>query len=301
MGAFVRAVAIGIVAVSALLGPRIAAAQPAPVYSWTGFYLGGNVGYGFSGAPTNATGGGSLVDRLGFTNTFTFTDVDTTRLAGVVGGGQFGFNYQFASRWVTGLEADLQGSGLQISNTFADPILTQQCVLGLIQPGKPLQCGKSFPVNGTAMTAYQSKIAWFDTVRVRLGYLVTDQVLIYGTGGLAYGRVELSAASTATATTPTSFGPTDTLAAIGAASGTSKTNTGFVVGGGVEARFWPSLPANWSWKLEYLYVDLGSLDATTSFAGAFQLSGIPLSGTVALHTHLTDNIVRVGINYSFAN
>ena len=65
------------------------------------------------------------------------------------------------------------------------------------------------------------------------------------------------------------------------------------------------LPANWTWKLEYLYLDLGSLDAVTSFAGNIAFQGVtisgtaPITGTITTHTHFRDNIVRVGLNYKF--
>jgi outer membrane immunogenic protein len=65
------------------------------------------------------------------------------------------------------------------------------------------------------------------------------------------------------------------------------------------------LPANWTWKLEYLYLDLGSLDAVTSFAGNIAFQGVMIRGTAPItwtnttHTHFRDNIVRVGLNYKF--
>jgi opacity protein-like surface antigen len=71
----------------------------------------------------------------------------------------------------------------------------------------------------------------------------------------------------------------------------------------MEGRFSYWLPPNWTWKLEYLYLDLGSLDTpATPFALTFPppqnrvWSG---SATISTHTHFTDNIVRVGLNYQF--
>jgi opacity protein-like surface antigen len=59
----------------------------------------------------------------------------------------------------------------------------------------------------------------------------------------------------------------------------AKTNIGFSVGGGMEGRFCYWLPPNWTWKLEYLYLDLGSIDTTTpagklmfQVCGAFVIS-----------------------------
>ena len=109
------------------------------------------------------------------------------------------------------------------------------------------------PFNGTATTDYQAKIQWFGTVRGRLGALVTDRVLVYGTGGLAYGRVSKSPGAR----------NVDGLLQVGSilTPGTSafaaeRTNVGFVVGGGIEGKIF----ANWTWKLEYLHLDLGSLE-----------------------------------------
>jgi outer membrane immunogenic protein len=55
--------------------------------------------------------------------------------------------------------------------------------------------------------------------------------------------------------------------------------------------------------LEYLYLDLGSLDAGTPFATTALIRGSisPAAGTITTHTHFTDNIVRVGLNYKFDN
>ncbi len=68
----------------------------------------------------------------------------------------------------------------------------------------------------------------------------------------------------------------------------SKTNTGFSIGGGIEGSVW--LPANWTWKLEYLYLNLGTLDVATSLSAT--------GGTIT-HIEFTNNIVRAGLNYQF--
>jgi outer membrane immunogenic protein len=127
--------------------------------------------------------------------------------------------------------------------------------------------------------------------------LVGNQLLIYGTGGLAYGKVAVSGNANISAATvgvgSQVFSPTT------AGLGASKTNVGFSVGGGVEGSYW--LPPNWMWKLEYLYLDLGSLDTANSFALAppTTFASTALTGAFTTHTHFTDNIFRVGLNYQF--
>jgi|SRR6516162_2454965 outer membrane immunogenic protein len=153
------------------------------------------------------------------------------------------------------------------------------------------------PLNGTAAT-YGAKIEWVGTVRGRLGVLITDQVLLYGTGGLAYSRVS-----------PGNIGMNGVLQSVlppvlvpytGTALNASKTNIGFAVGGGIEGKCSYWLPTRWMWKLEYLYVDLGSLDTVSSFALTQSIFvGGNFTGPITTHTHFTDNIVRVGLNYQF--
>jgi outer membrane immunogenic protein len=125
----------------------------------------------------------------GFPSNVAFADSNTARLNGVIGGGQIGYNIQFSPRWVLGFEADIQGSGERRSNAFADPFSTTVCST---VPPPGAGCAVFGTLNATAATAYDTNISWFGTVRGRLGFLIGDQVLLYGTGGLAYGRVELS-------------------------------------------------------------------------------------------------------------
>ena len=261
------------------------------------------------GGNTDIAGSGStfiLPGLLGFFPNFPgfpanlgFAGSNKTRLNGVVGGGQIGYNFQFTSNWVLGFETDIQGAGEQGSGTFVNPLSTQLCGNNI---------GFTCIANVPAGTAYEARINWFGTVRGRLGYLITDQVLLYGTGGLAYGQVKLSGTTGVNGSTDfTSVFPAVTpFTPGGTVFSASKTNVGFTVGGGIEGKCSYLLPAGWTWKLEYLYVDLGSLDTVTSFPGAVPQFGLllpgftfatPFTGAITTHTHFTDNIVRVGLNY----
>jgi outer membrane immunogenic protein len=317
-----RKLLLGGIAFAALIaGPATAAdlARPvyrrpvvvaAPVYTWTGFYVGGNVGYGWGDANTDLTANGNVTSSAGCVTTgcpplniqvpasFAFATSNTARPNGVIGGGQIGYNYQFSPRWLLGFEADIQGSGERASGQLAGTFVTQFCQLATASG----VCTSSFPINGTALNSYQAKIDWFGTVRGRLGILVGNQLLIYGTGGLAYGEISVSGNANISAILAPSAGAlsfTPTTAGFGA----SKTNVGFSVGGGMEGRFSYWLPPNWTWKLEYLYLDLGSVNTAGPFALAAPAAAAqflsPMTGTVTTHTRFTDNIVRVGLNYKF--
>ena len=236
-------VAIGIAAIAALIGgPALAATpepppapRPAPVYTWTGFYIGGNLGYGWGNGRNDVAGNGSVTANIGgfsYPSSFAFADSNTAWLNGAIVGGQFGFNYQSSPKWVLGLEADIQSAGKNGTGVFADTFVTPVCISGTSGG----TCVLTGMVTGTAVTDYQAKIDWFGTVRGRLGFLPSSQSLIYVTGGLAYGHVAVSGIANVTAMI---LGPRPGTAAFDA----SKTNIGFSVGGGIEGKFRYWLPA----------------------------------------------------------
>jgi outer membrane immunogenic protein len=201
-----------------------------------------------------------------------FTNTDKTSMNGVVGGGQIGYNWQM-QRMVVGLEADIQGADEKGSRSFTCPTTCSPgTFLGIILPN-----GTLLFTPGPAVPATMSqKIDWFGTVRARAGALVDPKVLVYATGGLAYGEVKASEA----------------IGVVPAAFSSTSTNIGWTVGVGVEG----ALGGNWTAKLEYLYVDLGKVSGNylTSFA-AFG-SGF-LNGSYS--SRITDNVLRVGVDYKF--
>lgn len=230
-------------------GPYTKAPMLSPASNWSGFYTGVNVGYGWGNDNTDFVAVPN-VDALGLQNSTL-----NNNPKGVLGGAQIGYNWQVGSL-VTGLEADIQGSAIHGSATgpltFSD--------------GTPSTFGSR---------ASDEKLSWFGTVRGRLGVTLTPELLLYGTGGLAYGQVQASA------TTNGGFG----TAFI---SGVSQLKAGWTAGGGAEWAF----TRNWSAKVEYLFVDLGTV---SSVAQPNFVSSTAVENTWRVH----DNIVRVGVNYHF--
>jgi outer membrane immunogenic protein len=125
-----------------------------PVNSWTGFYLGGNVGYGENGSSTDIT---SLIDGEAFATSAGFSS------KGAFGGVQAGYNMQ-RDRFVYGVETDMHFAGLNSSKD----VLTD--------------------VDGLTRHLEQN-VNWFGTVRGRLGYAF-GSTLVFATGGLAYAGVD---------------------------------------------------------------------------------------------------------------
>lgn len=192
--------------------------------------------------------------------------------------GGFGFAHATASGPVGGFNVsaaqDLTGAvgGAQIGFNWQ----TEATVLGVeadIQASgvskDTLFCG-AFACG--ADVNLENKVPWFATVRGRAGFVV-DRFLVYATGGLAYANLR------STFTMPVG-GVTVDLASW------SDTRAAWTVGGGVEFQ----ISRNWSTKLEYLYMDTGN------FQGSVVVPGV---GALNPTLHVTEQIVRAGLNYRF--
>jgi outer membrane immunogenic protein len=241
--------------------PPVAPPPPPPAL-WTGFYAGVNAGYTFSDSQNVNLTSLSLSPAAPIVAWAAEANgVYPTSNNGFIGGGQIGYNNQFGSV-VAGFEADIPGlasNGGRSTTTIVAP----------------------FAANTFFSTNQVSKsIDYLGTVRGRLGYLVTPTLLIYGTGGFAYGGVQTSASVFQFSTLNGFFGAGDTRF--------SDLRTGWTAGGGGE---WMFLP-NWSAKVEYLYYNLGN---QTSDFTLFRPAG-PFAVSQA-STRFDGHIVRAGLNY----
>jgi outer membrane immunogenic protein len=263
--------------VAADLAPRIYTKAPAMIdagYEWSGFYIGGNAGYSWGRARTDGaltgtqnvsvfrTAGPTLISSVNSALALPLTG--RTAINGFIGGGEAGYNWQRA-QWLFGVEADFQGSDERASGGV--------CSVA----GCPL---------GSTIFTTNYKLDWFGTVRGRVGFIPVDRVLLYATGGLAYGHFSADVPSL-----PVFWG---------------STRAGWTVGAGAEV----AIDHNWSVKLEYLYVDLGNVGGNGGAAGTTVSNALntPSLGfntvtttTLAstFNSRFSDNILRVGLNYRF--
>ena len=202
-------------------------APPPPAFSWTGLYVGVNIGGGWM----------NNFNRNGWGTTFNgVVWVPTPAVAGgssgggVVGGVQAGYNFQLTPMFVIGLETDFQGTSIKGGNG-----------------------------GGLGFGGVTRSVDDFGTVRGRVGVTLPgwSQLLVYGTGGFAYGDIRLNHGW------------------LGNLHGSA---IGWSAGGGLEYAILP----NWSVKAEYLYTNLG----TDTWGGANR----------AEH-HVQVQTVRAGVNY----
>jgi outer membrane immunogenic protein len=233
---------------------------PAPIFTWSGLYVGVNAGYAWSNS-NRTTLYATDTGPFGFvfaqaTGVLPYT-LGGNGKGGFIGGGQIGYNWQFGSM-VAGLEADIQGVSTKGNISYA---------------------GFS-PIAQPTYSNFHRSASYLGTVRARLGFTVMPTFLLYATGGLAYGGTNLSFAA---------YGPTwgPALAVAGSAN---KTAVGWTAGLGAEY----ALSPNWSVKAEWLYYDLGSLQTGT----AVYAYGANLT-TLQARVRTNGNIVRAGVNYRF--
>jgi opacity protein-like surface antigen len=245
------------------------APEPAkPRMPWDGVYAGVTTGYTFAAnTSTNFTYAGSL-GSSGFASLYAHgslpaeVDLDSQ---GVIAGAQVGYNRQLWERYVVGFEADLSGMGVGNSSKGS----WQGTVPAYLQAGRNQH--------------------FFGTVRGRVGYLATPEVLVYGTGGLAFGENDLNA---------TYFAPTlkPALYLGGSQYGQVDMFTGWTAGAGVE---WLLNPA-WSLKAEYLYYDLGTVNVANIGPLWYTTTGArPTWSNAGYRADFSGNVFRVGVNYHF--
>jgi outer membrane immunogenic protein len=201
--------------------PRPAMFFPPP-FTWTGFYVGANLGGGWANGTLN--------------DSFTGASLGNSS-SGFVGGGQLGYNYQMGN-FVLGAEWTIDGTSLNASRT-----------VGALQ--------------GSANTN------WMTTVAARFGFAANNW-LYYGKAGGGWAN---------TSATLTNLNN-------GAQVSASNTNSGWLVGAGVEWAFAPQ----WSTRIEYNYLGLNTWNAnSTIFA--------PNADRFSVSRNI--QTVLVGLNYRF--
>jgi len=228
-----RKAAIGIVAAAALMGTPVAhaadialKAPPAPtptVFSWTGFYFGGNVG-GATGPDVSE----SWTELPGPSGTphdpVNFAHASTTSF---IGGIQAGYNWQASANWLLGVEGDFSWTSLAVSHT-QNPLT----ISGLVLP--------------PSFVTMNERVDWLSSIRGRVGIIGAGNWMLFGTGGVAFERLKL-------------FG--NTVFPVPTFNGSvalDTTKTGWAAGAGVEYL----ANAHWMLRVEYLAYGFGSTSST---------------------------------------
>ena len=229
---------------------------------WYGFYVGANVrgGLGNSQATTSTiytTDGYFATSSVPAINE---AGVQVVKPKGVLAGGQAGYNFQ-RDALVVGIEADF---GLERLTRSSSASITEEY---------PCCAGTDFTIEQTI------EPSWLMTARPRIGY-ATESLLLYGTAGLAIAKIDYRAVFT------------DTYADATESGVVNKNVTGFAAGAGIEG----PLSEGWSFKIEYLFTDLGEVSTTSDNFEAF---GFPWSNTFTHTTTIKWHLLRFGVNVRF--
>jgi opacity protein-like surface antigen len=225
-----------------------------PVTNWTGFYVGGFLGVGYGNTDIRFVG-----DPAGAGN--------NPRVLGALGGGQAGYNYQFANNWVVGVEGDIGAANLHGART----------------------CGTGTGIVGGFLVGFnpvslncQNVVNWMATGAARVGYS-WGRTLYYVKAGGAWADDTVNVSCI--------FGPTNGVAGsclnqagvLTNGFSTSGHRSGWLLGYGTEF----DLGRNWSAKAEYTYIDFGSRTALATD----RVTTLRDSGALSQ--------VKVGVNYRF--
>ncbi len=275
----------GFMALAPGLPNKKAPPAPPPVV-WTGLHAGFNAGGIFGTSNLNVMGspvapGGDLGAAQAVTGALTS---GLGNFGDFLGGGQIGYDWQFGqdrlgrARFVVGVEADIQAeAGAGVGGTLAT------AAPGAFNAANAI----------TGNVSVSEHLDYLGTARVRAGYLLKPNLLLYATAGLAYGQAEL--------TTQTSLLAVDGNGApLGSAFGSTRYSNmlvGWTAGGGFEWMFHD----NWSVRAEYLYYDLGAVSVAGALSGVTPAGAPSNAYTLASQTstRFNGNVVRGGLNYHF--
>lgn len=252
--------------------------EAAPAYSWSGVYIGGQVGY--AGGRENDNLSSVLDDFLGVIDDDGGDEgdggegdggeviADDFRVNGIIGGVYGGVNFQTASNWVFGVEGDFSGSGADGDHDYSTSVFYD-----------PFENEGVYEIDEDGNLSMDND--WQASIRGRVGYAM-DRTLLYATGGVAFARVKLHDSGVETqsycddilcqtATSfPESYEASDT-----------KTLVGYTIGAGLEHAF----TDHWIGRLEGRFTDFGSK--------TFDLTAYDVEAD------LKQGQVTVGISYKF--
>ena len=231
IAAALASTALAMPAMAADLAPYVKSPVVVP-WTWTGVYFGGDVGGAWSD------------------NTATFTPLPSPAAFGALptsgntGGSAFaggfyaGYNYQFSPAFVVGIEERLHG--MRATGAYNQ---------AAVAPGGGIIPGSSIAMN--------SEVEWAATLRGRLGYLIWPNLMLYGTGGGAWGKIQYA-------------GNANDGIAYSAGAQFNNTSSGWVAGGGLE---WaPFTGFGLLFRVEYLYYDFSSGQSAIATAPGFPAS-----------------------------
>jgi len=238
----------------------VKALPPASLYvNWTGFYLGAHGGVGYDR------------DTIGFVGS---TESAGTHFSGMLGGGQIGYNYQLANKFVIGVEGDASWAHLKGGQTCG---AANGLTAGPVPPaGLPGGFDPFF-------MSCNTQLNWVASITGRLGY-AWDRTLYYVKGGAAFTDETVSVNCIVGPLNMPGRACNNQAGALINSISSEATRAGWTLGFGAEF----ALDAHWSAKAEYDYIGFGSR------------TGLATDGTTQLTSNTNVQLTKIGLNYRFS-
>jgi opacity protein-like surface antigen len=265
---------------SAGMPVKAAPVIPVPYASgWAGFYAGGHGGGGWARESFEHAFNPEFL--LGGPAFELFSGIHDR---GAIFGGQFGYNWQPYASWVVGFEADISGTTIKKSETHSASFSGT--------------CGADCAFTEMAAGTLESKIRDLGTVRGKIGFVPWSNILVYGTGGLAWGQIAHASTGSfnETCTGSGCFSP------FGGSQNFSETSTlfGWAAGAGADWKLWNNLVLG----VLYLHYDLGKTAFPTSQCtvtpnGCFTFAFPSLTSQFP-SSHVTADAITARLSWLFA-
>jgi outer membrane immunogenic protein len=283
-------------ATAADLGRPVSAPVVYAVASWTGFFVGGDIGGAWQNSqtflfsdPGNAANNSCAQCNLPYQT----EQLSAGGKSGLLGGFHVGYDYQGGAAFVLGAEWDFMWTSR----------LNQSADAPLFSDATSFTSSAIVPVVNSSLH-FEIQTKWLTSLRGRAGYLMTPGFLIYGTGGIAWGRFENSAFASCVVPDPNGcvFNGTGATAVFSQ----RETKFGVVLGAGFEYQI-PT--THFRARLEYLYYGFNPHETIGQGPWIATPGGGPLpcintptcAANFSFGSYGNTNIqtLRVGISYAF--
>lgn len=239
---------------------------------WTGFYVGGNGGWGWSSFTATETPFGEAA------TTDIIPQSVSVNTNGPLFGGQIGYNKMFTERMLLGVEVDLDGASIDEIGHSATTSLTS---LGQVPSGISTN-GYSVHENTYLLGSVRGRIGMTVGDQWKISQMMQHPMLAYFTAGYAWRSIntDVSAAGNVTPFNYSQF----------ANDSFTKSNGTYTVGAGLEMK----IANNWSARCEYLYYGFNN---TTSHNLYFPNTSPSGAGITSSFSNKDINVIRIGVNY----
>ena len=294
---FAATVIASLAASQSALGADMAVKAPpaapltAPMaFTWTGFYVGGNIGWkegNFNSTVSTPAYSSPLLSILTIPADSYY--LGTTTANSFIGGGQFGYRFEASNSWVLGVEGNFDAQNLRSNVVQTGPGTASNTVTlnnGITLTSAATRDGRF----GTLLPGdyYSEQAQWQASILGEVGYAF-DRLLVYASSGVAFTRVSI------TGNFPGNVN-FERFSYPGSSGSDSHTLTGFTIGGGVAY----ALDNHWGVEAQYQYTNYqGTNFSTGAIAGSCSAAMICTFVPTNTHLGLTTNELLGKVNYRF--